>query len=214
MNASFTDEKRVRDLIRLVELQFGSYIEIRREYARELGNLITDYLYYEGANTVLFKNRLKQTAAYAIAAAGDTAWKDGGGGEEMDPEVFAWLAARQQMELSHLESLADELKGLKSEKDIDAKSEGVARGEGYSKTLDYIYNQIKTMAAKNKMLTMRGWDGKVSCKTCQKLKGQRHKASWWINHQLVPGQGNTHYECGGFRCQHYLVDPDGMMWSV
>ena len=207
-------EQRVHDLIRIVELQFGSYIEIRRDYARELGSLITDYLYYEGANTVLFKNRLKQTAAYAIAATGDTAWKDGGGGEEMDPEVFEWLASRQQMELAHLDVLAEELKGLKSEKDIDARAEGVSRGEGYAKTLDYIYNEIKTRAAGNKMLTLQGWDGKDSCKTCQKYKGQRHKASWWIKHGLVPGQGNENYECGGWRCQHFLSSDDGILFTV
>jgi len=39
-----------------------------------------------------------------------------------------------------------------------------------------------------------------------RLKGKRHRRSWFIEHGLVPGQpGNQNFECQGFNCRHVLV---------
>jgi hypothetical protein len=65
------------------------------------------------------------------------------------------------------------------------------------------------------MLLFTGTDGEESCKTCQKWKGKWHKASFWINRGLVPGQpGNGAFECKGYNCNHFLVDKAGKIFTV
>lgn len=59
-------------------------------------------------------------------------------------------------------------------------------------------------AQKNVMQIFDGPDGGESCGTCRSLKGKKHRARWWIEHGLVPGPGNDHFECGGWKCQHTL----------
>ncbi len=53
-----------------------------------------------------------------------------------------------------------------------------------------------------------GDDGAESCADCSKYKDKRHKASWWISHNAVPP--NRDFECGGYNCEHYLIDDDGI----
>jgi hypothetical protein len=64
------------------------------------------------------------------------------------------------------------------------------------------------------MLTFTGVDGMQSCRTCQRLKGKRMKASWRINNNLVPGGGNHAYECKGYYCLHFLITDDGQPYTV
>jgi hypothetical protein len=53
--------------------------------------------------------------------------------------------------------------------------------------------------------TFLGDDGKESCSTCQELKDQTHRMSWWVENELRPGVDHDSFECGSFyNCQHYL----------
>ncbi len=89
------------------------------------------------------------------------------------------------------------------------------RADGYTQAVKDVYNYAKLYAMRNKMLTFTGSDGQGNhiCQsiggTCVRLKGQRHKASWWLSHDLMPYRGNQNYDCGGWNCQHYLEDDNG-----
>ena len=70
--------------------------------------------------------------------------------------------------------------------------------------LKEVYNNAKMRAMPNMMVTFDGDDGAESCDTCQKLKGKRHKISWFVSRNYIPPFG-TGLECHpGRRCQHYL----------
>ena len=116
-----------------------------------------------------------------------------------------------------MDMLFQQLKELKALAKIDGYQilEGVAeqRAEGYARTLDGIYSEGKIRGAKNKMLTFGGDDGEESCKTCQKYKGQRHRASWWVKRDLIIYRGNMNYECGCWQCQHYFFDDSGNVYT-
>lgn len=65
-------------------------------------------------------------------------------------------------------------------------------------------------ANKNQMLTFDGQDGHENCKTCRKLKGQRHRARWWRKNGLEPTiQNSANFECGIFNCRHGLKNDAG-----
>jgi hypothetical protein len=63
-------------------------------------------------------------------------------------------------------------------------------------------------------LTFDGDDGAESCPTCTALKGQRHKASWWISHDYVPPTGSGLDCAAGGHCMHELVTDDGEVVTI
>jgi hypothetical protein len=56
----------------------------------------------------------------------------------------------------------------------------------------------------NGMYEFTGDDGKESCSTCKRLKGQIHRMHEWKRASLIPGIDVKNFECGGFQCQHRL----------
>jgi hypothetical protein len=91
------------------------------------------------------------------------------------------------------------------------------KADNYSVTLESVYNEAKTRGGKNIMLTFGGKDGHAPdfpCPTCRRLKGQRHRAKWFVTRGLIPHPGNTNYECGCWACQHYLYDDNGKVFTV
>lgn len=61
-------------------------------------------------------------------------------------------------------------------------------------------------AAANQMMEFVGDDGKENCRTCRRLKGQRHRLDSWNKKGLNPkGKGNEgNFECGLWFCEHFL----------
>lgn len=100
------------------------------------------------------------------------------------------------------------LKLLRDAGETDAEAEATNRANGYTSTLDGIYNMAVCYGAGNKMLSFVGDDGENSCATCTRLKGQRHKASWWISHDCVPPTGSGLDCAAGGKCLHFLEDDD------
>jgi hypothetical protein len=204
----------------LTELSIGDYAPIREEYRLNVWAAITDYLFTEDARVTRFKNSMKKAMTTAFHDAFSQGIQDGGGDylNDPDPADVEWLAAKQAAEFGYIDSLFLQLKSLKSEaKEDPTATEGEAerRAEGYARTLDGIYSEGKIRGAKNIMLTFGGEDGYESCPECQKMKGKRHKASWWIKRNLVPGQpGNESYSCKGYNCRHFLYDDKGNVWTA
>lgn len=202
----------------ITRLSLGEYAEIRRMYRGEIWAAIEDYFTQEHVRITRFKNQMRKAMANAFAEAIEIGFADGGGGDwgkDAEPDDRKWARARTNAEMGFIESLFYELRDLKSEGPEAWIGEADKRADGYCKTLDSVYSEAKLRGAKNMMLTFDGHDGVESCSTCTKLKGQRHKASWWIKRGLIPGRpGNHAFECGGWQCQHYLYSDDGKVWTA
>lgn len=201
---------------KILELTLGDYSNIRGDYWARVYDATYDYLTSNDRITV-YKNRIKKAMTEAFNNAADVAYQDGGGTLPMDEDTQAWVATRQAAEFAYIDILHQNLKALREDEDFnpetDAVHEAFLHADGYAKTLDSIYSNVKVMAAKAKMLTLVGEDGVNSCAECQKYKGKRHRASWWIARNLVPGKGSA-YTCGGWRCMHVLVDDQGMLFTL
>lgn len=209
-------EATVFDLV-VVNLAIGDYAPIRFEYKAMIEGIVTEYLYTDKVSITRFRNAFKRAIVEAFVPAFEQGLKDGGGVDFAEGEDLDWINAKVDAEFGFVDMLFQQLKDLKTQ----AKEEGNQiflgvpenKAEGYARTLDGIYSEGKIRGSKNKMLTFGGDDGEESCRTCQKLKGQRHRASWWKNHGLIIYRGNSNYECGCWQCQHYLFDDQGNIYT-
>jgi len=202
---------------RVLELTLGEYSTIRGDMWAKIYDAVWDYL-TTIANVSAFKTPAKQAIATAYVTAGDLAYLDGGGKLPLDPETADFLASMQTAELGYIEDTAARLKLLKNDEEAKQTFEASYTAEafkiadGYAKSLDRLYANVKTMAAGSKMLTFVGDDGVHTCTDCAKYKDKRHKASWWVSHNAIPP--NRDFECGGYRCNHVLIDDDGNLFTL
>ena len=199
-------------LAETIKAAVGTYAQIRKAYYEEVFVAVYDYLDSD-KGIASFKNAMRRAVGTAFPAAGDAGWEDGGGSLPIDPDISEWIAAAQNAELANIDVLFQNLKMLRKDGEVQKAEYAQARAEGYASTLDRVYSYVKIAAGKNTMLTLVGDDGEHSCNECQKYKGKRHRASWWVERNLVPGIGSA-YSCGGWRCQHTLVDDSGAVWSL
>lgn len=187
----------------------GEYSAIRLNYFILTYQAVYEYL-TSSRPVTSFRNAMSQAVVEAFGGAVDLGYQEGGAELPLDDDTLAWLNGEVDRELGFVSDLFSR---LRDEFEGDPDTEATARAEGYANRLDAIYSEAKTRAAKNKMLTFNGDDGKESCPECKKMKGQRHRASWWIKHGLIPGPGNTNYTCNGYNCEHRLYDDDGNEWT-
>jgi hypothetical protein len=203
------------DLTAAVVLSIGDYAPIRGAYKQETYGIMREYLYTDGARVQKYKNMFKRAINEAFYPAFDQGLIDGGGSLPREPEEHQWIVARVTQEWGFVNLLFDALRDFKKESTkADYDGEASKRAEGYCRTLDGVYGQGKVFGAKNKMLTFGGNDGAESCATCQKLKGKRHRASWWKNKDLIIYRGNQNYDCGCWQCQHILFSDKGEVFTV
>jgi hypothetical protein len=196
-----------------IKAALGDYLKVRQSYYDEIFVAVYDYL-DTGGSVATFKNAMKRAMVDALLPASESGWLDGGGELPIDEDTSAWVTAMQGAELSNIDVLFETLKQLKkTDEEINRVDTATARANGYCLTMDTVYSHCKLAAGGNIMLTLEGTDGAVSCAECQKYKGKRHKASWWIANNLVPGVGSA-YTCGGWNCYHVLVDDKGKLWTI
>ena len=192
---------------------------INAEYHDGISEALLEYL--EGGGSVAApKNMFKRATLTAFGDAFDLGWIDGGGELPIEGAALEWIEARIQQEFGFIEMVFQQAKELRGSEDFDPLAWASERADGYVRTVGDIYSHAKLMAAGNKMLTFAGKDGKPDniCQstngTCVKLKGKRHKASWWIAHGLVPYRGNPNYDCGAWECSHGLYDDEGNRFAL
>lgn len=191
--------------------QADSYSAIRDKLWIEIYDSVYDYL--NGDLTIASaRNKMTLAISEAYISSADIAYQDGGGTLPLDDDTAQFANGELQAQLGYVDSLFTSLKQLKKENDFDANSEASDRADGYSNAMDALYNSVKVMAAGNKMLEFAGSDGKESCVDCKRYKGQRHRASWWIGHNAVPP--NRSFACGGYHCEHLLIDDDGKEFTI
>ena len=201
----------------VANLALGAYAAIREAHRLTVWGNVQDYLYTANAKVTRFKNEIKKEMLSAFTEAFNEGYLDGGGDpDDKDAADDEWLTAKMNAEIGYIDQMFAQLKELKTEAKEDPDVlKGVAdkRADGYARGLDGIYSEGKIRGAKNMMLTFAGDDGEESCVTCQKMKGQRHRASWWTKRGLTIFRGNTNYECGCYNCQHFLHDDKGSVYT-
>ena len=191
--------------------QIGEYSSIRNE----LWIVIYDNVYNYLTSTqyvVSFNNVVGVAIGKAYIEAAELGYVDGGGSLPLDEDTLAWAQAETSAQLAYIDSLFSTLKQLRREGDFDAVHEAFKHADGYTNSLDALYNGAKVAGAGNKMLTFEGSDGRESCRDCQNYKGKRHRASWWQSHNAVPPSRD--FECGGYHCDHRLFDDDGDEFTI
>lgn len=159
-----------------------------------------------------YKNPLAAEISRVYIETADIAYVDGGGSLPIDEDTASMARLMLGEQLAYIDSLFERLKQLRKEGDYDAINEAFDRASGYATSLDAFYNNIKLSGAGNKMLTFGGSDGRESCVDCTKLKGKRHRASWWRSHGYVPP--SREFACGGYHCDHKLFDDDGNVYTI
>lgn len=198
----------------------GDYAGTRDRY---YNRMLEDFKSYLNGNESLSscRNSAHRYIATAFVDAFEAGWVDTQNADatyDPAPEDSDWLANRIDQELAYVDGLFVTMKAMREDATEPLTADEVNtfatdRATGYAVTLDAVYGQGKLRSRKSVMLTFGGPDGKESCKTCQKYKGQRHRARWWVSHDLVPAPGNESFECGGWQCQHTLTDDSGNQWA-
>ena len=200
----------------LAELAIGEYSVIRSAYKSEMYGAIVEYFFTEGARVTRFRNRYKKAVADYFDQAFRMGYADAGGDPEaMEPDDQEWLSLAITGEWGYVEELFLDMKNLKKELDTAEMLDwAAARAEGYAKTLDGVYNQGKLRGLKGIMLTFTGDDGIENCRTCDRLKGKRHSAKWWVSRGLAIFRGNRNYECGNWNCRHFFMTDKGVPYTL
>jgi hypothetical protein len=204
---------RVRALRKKKERASSSYGAIREQYRYTTFGIISDYLTYGGSISSP-KSTMRQNVQEAFSLTVDSGYVDGGSELPLDTDTSDWLSSAMSSEFGYVDALFSSLRQVLKQDDYDATVIANTHAEAYASTLDGIYNTAVLYGSKNKMLTFAGDDGVESCASCQQLKGQRHKASWWIAYDYVPPTGGGLDCSGGGRCEHGLMDDDGNWVTV
>jgi hypothetical protein len=195
--------------------------DIQAEYQDKLYAAMSDYLQSSQPITS-FRNAFRRAVNDAFTFSFVAGWADAGASGPITPEAQSWLDERIGTELLFSDAMFDDLKRLRSDKEIpmeDKLAAAEAHAAAYTSALYGLYSQGGLMAAPEIDLTFDGEDGASDsiCQsiggTCVRLMGQTHPASWWVKNGLVPAHGNNNYDCGGWNCRHKLVDKKGNVWA-
>jgi hypothetical protein len=189
----------------------ASYEGVRATYWLAIYEAVYGYLTSDRPVTS-FRASVQRAMVEAFGATADAAYVDGGGELPLDADTLAWFNGRVNQELSFIDDLFTGLRGRRA--DADAEAEALARAESYSRTLDGIYAEAKMRGSKNIMLTWHLGSTIKHCKTCAKLDGQRHKISYYINHDYIPRKPGNGCECGGYNCDCSLVTDSGEEFTI
>jgi hypothetical protein len=161
---------------------------------------------------VRYKNEVRKAIAEDFPAAFYSGYVDAGG-EETEDDDETWLTARVREELDYIDGV---FAWLREQRDNETATEDAitARVEKWLGGVNSAYTEGKLRGAKNVMLTFGGEDGEESCKECQKYKGQRHSARWWLAHDLIRRNGNENFSCGRWEdCHHDLYTDKGELYT-
>lgn len=187
---------------------------IRTEYHHRILAAVSDYLASHDRSTA-YKSDYKQAATEAIPEAFYAGYEDAGGDRgDVDPDADQWLTARMNQEMDFIDQLFVSLKQLRDDfaagdaKAGDLRSEAANRADGYSATIEAIYNAGSMWGNKNQMLTWHYGDTE-HCDTCNGLNGDSHRAKWYLSRDYIPRKPGAAMDCGGYHCQCWLEDSGG-----
>lgn len=193
-----------------ISVKAGGYNAIRKDYGQNIEEAMLDFFMAEDPVTA-YRNAMNKSMSDAFLSAFELGYTDNGAELPLDDDALEWLSSKQEQEFGFIRELFVSLKDMRAAyraKEIktgEVKAEVVSRRDGYLATLDAVYTAAKMYAKKNAMLEWRYGDT-VHCGTCEKLNGQKHKATWYLSRDYIPGKPGAAMDCGGWRCQCRLID--------
>lgn len=127
--------------------------------------------------------------------------------DDDESAIDAWVAGQ----LEHVAGFAADCAATRKADDRGAEQAAMlARFDKWVQSLRDIGSQGKASALKNKMVTWRLGATEDHCPTCNRLDGQRHRFSWFMDRGYRPQEnGSESLSCGGWNCLCTLVDDDG-----
>lgn len=164
--------------------------------------------YFEGGSVAAPRNAFKRATVEAFGSAFDLGWIAGGGMPPPTGDALAWFNARLEQEFGFINGLFTQAKQLREDEEFEPAPWTQERADAYTRTLAAIYNAGHMWALKGQLLTWVYGDAD-HCSTCEKLNGQKHRASWFIGRNYIPRQPGASLECGGYRCKCRLIDSQG-----
>jgi hypothetical protein len=192
---------------RAMKAEGGNLGAINKEYHDAVTAALLAYL--EGGSVTGPRNSFRRAMVEAFGSAADMGWTEGGGSLPFDGEALEWFNARVEAEMGFVNMLFQQAKELRGQEDFDALAWASERADGYTNTLKEVYNNLRLRVMDNIMVTFDGDDGATPCDTCKKLKGKRHKLSWFISRGYIPPHGSG-LDCSkGGHCQHGLRKDNG-----
>ncbi|MCP4263652.1 MAG: hypothetical protein GY774_40015 [Planctomycetes bacterium] len=181
---------------------------ILKKYHDEITQALINYL-EKGGSVASHKNAFKRGMVYAFGEAFELGWLDAGREIPFDSNAQAWLNARMEAELAHIDSVFVQAKELRKD-DGDFFQWVTARADGYTSSVRAVYNAASMFAMKGKLLTWHLGETEEHCPTCEEvLNGTRHRASWYIARNYIPRQPGAGMDCGGYNCDCKLTDQKG-----
>ena len=184
---------------------FDSYESLRSDYWAHIYDAVDGYLNSNRPITG-FRNTLQGEIEDYFQQAAELGYQDGGAELPLSDVVQGQVDNMVSIEVGNIDSL---FQSLRDNSIADYTSETFDRANGYAATLDSVYQMAKAGALGDQEISLTGDDGKESCADCQTMKDQWHPASWWIENDMIPRPGNPNYACGGWNCQHYMIDRQG-----
>lgn len=189
----------------------GDLTGISAEYhSRITAALLT---YFEGGSVTAPRNQFRQAAVEALGDGFDLGYEDKGGDLPIDDDALGWLNARIEQELSYISMLFEQIKELRKDEDVNPLEWVSMKADSYVAACREAYNAGKMFADKLQMLTWVYGDAD-HCATCEKLNGQRHRASWFLSRNYIPRKPGASLDCGGYRCKCSLIDKDGNEFTI
>jgi hypothetical protein len=206
--------------IGLIEFKPGMGLgEIEAEYRERVSSTMQDYMDSD-RNIVSFRNSMRRLTNDSYLLAAVAGWVDGGGDGPMPDSLTEYVNQQVEAQFTFIDDVFAKLKELRKSGTADEQAAYIeGRADGYTASIQGIYDYARVMAAADILLTFDGPDGSPTsvCSktggTCVKLKGQTHPASWWIERNLVPYRGNVNFDCQCWNCRHSLFDKDGNVWA-
>jgi hypothetical protein len=202
----------VRKIVAVLGLKFSagqSLSQIEDEYATTLYEIMDDYANHDRPVTS-YRNRYNRAANDAMNGSVYVGWADGGASGPIPGALQDWVNTRIDQEVGYIADMFQGLKELRAEGDMDALANFIQdRAQGYTASLEGVYLQGKAYAMGERPGVWHLGATEVHCDTCAGLDGKTHPISWYIDNKLVPRQaGNTNFECGGWRCDCGVYDPE------
>jgi hypothetical protein len=188
---------------RLVELSVVQYRKIRNDYYDAVHGIIHDYMTNPGSNYRGYQTKMRDATVASYVASAKVANK------KTDDK---WMKVKIALVLLFLAKLWEDLWQIKRSRQLaeeEVDDIAMMHARNYAIGLDGVYGEANVRRSRNRLLKFDGMDGKppeFPCQTCDSLKGQIHPASWWVENDLVPYQGNQNYSCGCWGCKHGLFD--------
>jgi hypothetical protein len=150
------------------------------------------------------RNQAESIALSLLVSSGEKAYADGlrqgGVDEPLDDEELGTIQVWAIEQIDYLDPLLDAAfgKALSSDQIVQRADMWV------NKALGQMFNAGRLSADANGMYEFVGNDGRESCPTCKRLKGQIHRFKDWDRKQLIPGVYTDTFDCGGWQCLHRL----------